>query len=112
MIGVEDIQVITKLVQLYDKYWFFVDKVPVGSVCLVFKSKWICIHSFIIRRKYRGKGYGQLLIENIIAKAGSLHLTLYAHNKNKIAVNLYLKNGFQVKHQYDDECYYFRKSRN
>ena len=92
-------------------YWVIVDESnrPFGNVSALREwSDWYAgyywwIQSMYISPEYRGKGYIQLLIDEVkkeMRKENGLELRLYVHNSNKIAIRAYEKIGF-VKTDYE-----------
>ena len=62
------------------------------------KAKALYIDRLGVNVNYQGKGYGSLLIKNAIevARNGQFdYLRLFVVNKNKPAIGLYEKNGFE-----------------
>lgn len=54
------------------------------------------ITNIVVRKSYRNKGIGSLLLEKLIELAKpKTSLTLEVNTKNEIAQNLYLKYGFK-----------------
>ncbi len=54
------------------------------------------ITNIVVRKNYRNKGIGSLLLEKLIELAKTkTSLTLEVNTKNEIAQNLYLKYGFK-----------------
>lgn len=49
------------------------------------------IHSFVVKRKYRNKGYGSKLLSIAIACGGH---KLFVHKENYAAIHLYTRFGF------------------
>ncbi|MGN8913634.1 GNAT family N-acetyltransferase [Anaerofustis butyriciformans] len=59
------------------------------------------IEGLFIKREYRNQGIGKILID----KAKSLYnvLSLSVYEKNKKALEFYLKRGFEIKEKHIDE---------
>ena len=81
----------------------------VGScICTIYhngKAKVMIIDSVYVNEQYGGKGYGQKLMNAAIdlAKASKIDsVELNVNKDNKVAIDLYEKNGFEVtdKHYY------------
>ena len=92
-------------------YWVIVDESnrPFGNVSALKEwSDWNAgyywwIQSMYISPQYRGKGYIQLLINEVkkeMMKENGIELRLYVHNLNKTAAKAYQKVGF-VKSDYE-----------
>ena len=83
--------------------------VAAGSLCVMHNLEFTIasVESVVVSSSYRGRGYGKMLVENLINEAKrlgvrSIHLT---SNPRRIAANnLYQKLGF-VK--YETNCYHF-----
>ena len=79
-----------------------------SCVCTIFnngKAKVMILDSVFVDEPYRGQGYGQKLIEEIInfAKTQSIDsVELQVNQDNEVGINLYEKNQFQKtnKHYY------------
>lgn len=65
------------------------------------------IFNLIVKPKYRGQGFGKILIKDAINKFGGIDLTV--KKKNDIAVNLYKKNGFKIVGNGNSEAEYYMK---
>ena len=92
-------------------YWVIVDEFnrPFGNVSALKEwSDWNAgyywwIQSMYILPEYRGKGYIQLLVDEVkkeLKKENGLELRLYVHDSNKAAIKAYKKVGF-VKSDYE-----------
>ena len=86
-------------------YWVIVDESdrPFGNVSAYKEwSDWNAgyywwIQSMYISPQFRGKGYIQLLIDEVnkeMKKEHGIELRLYVHNSNRKALNAYQKIGF------------------
>ena len=65
--------------------WFSVDDVHLTNI--------------VIKKKYRNKGFGNILLQELISnakKSGKNSLTLEVNENNTNAKKLYLKNGFKI----------------
>lgn len=90
------------------QYWQRLNKETHGEVLVDTKTKDQIGHAFVyhtkkdkgfifninVDPKYRGKGYGKILLDDCVKKYGGYDLTVDCDNK--IAVNMYLKYGFKV----------------
>lgn len=90
------------------QYWERLNKETHGEVLIDTKTKDQIGHAFVyhtkkdkgfifninVDPKYRGKGYGKILLDDCVKKYGGYDLTVDCDNK--IAVNMYLKYGFKV----------------
>ena len=59
-------------------------------------SKGIKLERFAVPAKYRNKGFGSLLLKEVLKDVIPLSKPIYLHSQHT-AVNLYLKNGFVAK---------------
>ena len=78
-----------------DIYLYVENNTLIGSITIHENE----IKGLIVAKEYQRKGYGQLLLNFAIAKMQKNHtpnITLIVADWNKPAVNLYLKNGFQI----------------
>ena len=62
------------------------------------------LYNFNIYENYRGNGYSKNLLNHAkdINFKNYTNLQLHVDKSNKIALNLYLKNGFKKKSAYND----------
>lgn len=69
------------------------------------ESDHVWLDRFMIDKNYQGKGYGKLvlplLIKKIKAEFNADILYLSVNERNKIAINLYKKNGFKFINELD-----------
>jgi len=84
------------------------------------KGEWYIDH-IAVDKNYRGKGIGKVLInwaQDFIEQEGKL--TLFVSTKNKNAIHLYKKEGFQIKNKkislwkwilFHEPCWYFMEWR-
>lgn len=91
----------TKLLKGLTKwYWFKQDNEIIGIVGMIFKRQMFYIQVFGIKPQYRQKGLGQASFTRILSHIEDIHLgdtvTLHVKQDNKLAINLYEKNGFEV----------------
>lgn len=83
-----------------------------GNTIVGFAGIWFSVDdahitNIVVRKDFRNKGIGSLLLERLIELAKcKTALTLEVNVKNKIAQKLYLKYGFEIlgirKKYYDD----------
>ena len=96
-------------------YWLYVDDIPVGfgklrhSLNQSLRQNGGNI-SYAIDPKYRGKGYGSLLLQYILVEANlrgmqEILLTAYAYNQKSIAV---AKSNGGIVYRITSSKYYFR----
>lgn len=81
----------------------------IGAICSGFEDEEVSIFGFGIKKEFRGKGYGKEILNLLLRKLtaqGNDNLTLEVDSNNKIAYNLYKKNGFETKTAFQ----YYRKS--
>lgn len=74
-----------------------------GCALAVIQERFIGIFDVVVNENHRNKGYGKILINNILYwgkqnKADTAYLQVF--NTNKIAINLYTKLGFKENYQY------------
>ncbi len=72
------------------------------------KSSMLRIYSIAVAPGFRGKGLARILLneaEKIASKSGYKYLSLEVSELNSIAVNLYLKSGFEV---YGERLAYYK----
>ena len=65
-----------------------------------------------IKKQYRCKGYGKLLLGYCIKKAqeaGMKYLNLEVNKINKIAISFYESNGMKIVDDASEQSYYMRK---
>ena len=81
--------------------------VAAGTLCIIHTLEFTnaCIESVVVSSKYRGQGFGKLLVEYMIVEAKrmnvhSIHLT--SNPKRVAANNLYQRIGFK---KYETNCY-------
>jgi len=69
------------------------------------------IYNVYVREEYRGKGYGEILLNqtyDILKKKGIKRVLLKVGKKNKIAINLYKKHGFLKKSEDNNDIVMFK----
>lgn len=79
------------------------DGVSVACAFAVIERGYVFIGNVIVDEKYRGKGYGQQLCENLLAKAkeqGAHTAYLQVVQSNQVAYNLYKKLGYRKIYSY------------
>ncbi len=77
---------------------------PIGSIRIGQLSEDVGIYGFVVRPEYRGKGYGRLLLQEVIRilRRESLQdIILEVDVDNINALGLYLSIGFEIKTTYD-----------
>jgi len=84
----------------YDYYFVLVkDDVIIGySMLRTFNKYEIPTYGQVIWEEYRGKGYGSKILKETLVmakKIGFKKVKLKVYPDNKVAYNLYLKNGFR-----------------
>ncbi|MCP4410421.1 MAG: GNAT family N-acetyltransferase, partial [Gammaproteobacteria bacterium] len=94
------------------QFWMaIVDKITVGKIQVVLTGAEIYISGFCLFPKYRGQGYGTMIlghtVEQLIAQ-NHQNIVLEVATENKSALLLYEKCGFEVVTAYD----YYRLSVN
>lgn len=57
------------------------------------------IHSLVIHPKYFGRGFGTVLLTNLIKLSAAKQLTVSTAKANKPAIALYQKHGFKIIHE-------------
>lgn len=82
----------------------YADDIPIGFTMLAFDEMYgdptdrYWLWRFMIDRRFQGKGYGRLALEQIIAyfrENGADHIKLSTKPENRNAISLYRKFGFQ-----------------
>jgi ribosomal protein S18 acetylase RimI-like enzyme len=58
------------------------------------------LYNFGIWKDYQCKGYGKSMLSHLINKYGDKNIILFVSRENKIAIDLYLKNGFLVSNDF------------
>lgn len=79
------------------------DGISVACAYAVIERGYVFIGNVIVNEEYRGKGYGQQLCENLLAKAkeqGAHTAYLQVVQNNQVAYNLYRKLGYQKVYSY------------
>lgn len=79
------------------------DGISVACAYAVIERGYVFIGNVIVGEEYRGKGYGQQLCENLLAKAkehGAHTAYLQVVQSNQVAYNLYKKLGYQKLYSY------------
>jgi ribosomal protein S18 acetylase RimI-like enzyme len=95
------------LMGVYQNYFFLlsVNNAIVGSILLRRRvssrslKKWWWIYGVFVDKKYRGEGYGKVLIQqslNWLKNSGANEVFLYVNKNNMVAKNLYLNYGFVI----------------
>ncbi|GAC1391184.1 MAG: GNAT family N-acetyltransferase [Ktedonobacteraceae bacterium] len=77
---------------------------PLGSLRLEEMEQMVGIYGFVVRPEYRGRGYGRLLLQEvipIIRNEGSKGIMLEVDVDNTNALGLYLSCGFEITTTYD-----------
>lgn len=77
---------------------------PLGTLRLDYHDGEVSIYGFVVRSEYRGRGYGRMMLEQIIRQLhneGIKAITLEVEVENKSAIGLYTSCGFQVVTTYD-----------
>ena len=74
----------------------------------------INIHDFMVKKNFRNKGIGTVLIQSVEAKAKKLNcckLTLEVQEKNVLAMNLYQRTGFikSIRNESDGHVFFLSK---
>ena len=70
------------------------------SVCKIGDLAYAC--NICVRKEYRGLGYGDLILKDIIKIIGNNIICLTVIANNVAALNLYKKNGFRIKESFLD----------
>jgi ribosomal-protein-alanine N-acetyltransferase len=81
------------------------DDLVLGFLIASRKEKLAHIHRLAVRQEFRGKGYGKLMMEDLIRKAIELDLqgvSLKVDFSNKRAISFYEKIGFIVSERNGD----------
>ncbi|MGY5852899.1 MAG: GNAT family N-acetyltransferase [Candidatus Thorarchaeota archaeon] len=88
-------------------FGLFLDKSLIGNLNLLpFNNHEGHFQGIFIASEYRGRGYGNLLLEHALnwyREHGIRKAHLYTHKTNEIAQNLYKKHGFEIS----SEAYHF-----
>lgn len=80
----------------YPTHYFVYEGKYIGSFIITEELDGECgIWSLSIKEEYRGQGYGQLMMLELMAHFGYKHLYLYVEDGNSIAHHLYHSVGFQ-----------------
>jgi ribosomal protein S18 acetylase RimI-like enzyme len=87
-----------------EAYFANVDDETVGKIHIHFFENKAFIHDFCIAPEHQGKKFGRDLLVHTLSllkneKRRGVELDVIASNEQ--AINLYLKNGFELKHAYD-----------
>lgn len=85
-------------------YGAYIDNRLTGICNISFGAEQASIFGFGISPDYQGKGYGRLLIGQVmdlIRRRGLKAVTLHVGSDNKRAYNLYTSIGFAIQTQYD-----------
>jgi RimJ/RimL family protein N-acetyltransferase len=103
MIGTPSQYSQSKLVGLHsptrlDKGEYFLSIEGIGSLYVLKRNGDYIIRDVFVLPEHRGKGYGQKMLEEIIAflKQKKKKIYLYVDPANEIAITLYKKVGFQL----------------
>lgn len=91
--------IILKEVECYKEFDIVLDGEIIGAAEIKYPS--MTLNNFHIHPCYRGKGYGQEAIKQIVEKFGVTNLWVSA--ENEIAKHIYEKNGFVI----DDNPMFF-----
>jgi ribosomal protein S18 acetylase RimI-like enzyme len=75
------------------------DKI-IGSVLIGNKKDKGFICDLKVNKKYRGKGYGKILLDRAVKKYGGIDLTV--EKENLIAFKMYKDYGFKIYKEFDD----------
>ena len=62
-----------------------------------------------VNPKYRGNGYGKILLDDAVKDLGGIDLTV--KKDNKVAISMYLKYGFEIVDSVNDDTEYYMKLR-
>lgn len=76
-------------------HYFVCEGKYVGSVIVHDHGDTCGIWSLSIKEEYRGQGYGQLMMLELMAHFGHKHLYLYVEDHNTVARHLYESVGFR-----------------
>lgn len=85
-------------------YMVMLDGEIMGVCNVNFESEDVSIFGLGILPKYQGLGYGKKMLNSLIEKllsTGHKSITLEVNSQNSRAYNLYTKNGFKIKTQFD-----------
>ncbi len=77
---------------------------PIGSIRLDDMGQQVGIYGFVVRPEYRGRGYGRLLLQEVITtihEEGSKDILLEVDVNNTNALELYRSCGFEITATYD-----------
>ena len=78
----------------YKAVTFYENDVPIGCGDIEIHNDEIWLNHFAVREDYRGRGYGQKLLQVLIDKYGVNTLT--CDIENEVAFHIYKKFGFEV----------------
>lgn len=78
------------------------DKV-VACASAAVEQGYMLLQNVVVSPEYRGQGYGKVVCESLIAQAkenGARHAYLQVVKENTVAVNMYLKLGYEKVYTY------------
>jgi predicted GNAT family N-acyltransferase len=76
-------------------YLLLENEIPLATARWRETSKGIKLERFAALKKFRGKGIGTYLLKEVLKDVIPLSKRIYLHSQHT-AVNLYLKNGFEI----------------
>jgi len=76
-------------------------KSNIGQIRVEMKDEYYEIH-YIISEQYRGKGFGNKIINLLQVKLGNINLLARVKNKNIPSIKIFIKNGFKLVSENDD----------
>lgn len=85
--------------KMFDYYGAFINNLLLGFILLNKKNKTYWIKHLLVDKNSRNKGVGKKLLNKVIniAKRDKLSLKTEVLKENKIALNFFLKNNFQIE---------------
>ena len=96
-------------------YFLYIDKIPVGYGRIRHSSSEYLETvvgagnlGYAVSKQYRGKGYGNLLFEELLNKCkdfGYSKIKLFPHKDNEATVKIMLKNGGKIMGEFKENKY-------
>ena len=82
---------------------------PIVGQCLIIPSHFLPnameIWAFGVYGEYRGQGYGQAMLKEVIANWPTMTVVLFVEKRNERALHIYHKLGFKIVGEYRGGSY-------
>lgn len=79
-----------------DHYLLYLENTPVATARWRYTENGIKLERFAVLKTYRGKGFGDLLLKEVLADVLPLNRPIYLHAQTQV-IKYYKKHGFKKK---------------